>query len=129
MLDKEQIKSIALRHGFKLKPQANDEMDLNEYVYTAFKEVAEHCWSAFKSGVMPHKIHPTQASLNNGWISIKDELPKDNGEYLVYGFDECENCHKQKLEYFIEKDKRFVTNLSFEITHWQPLPPPPTSKD
>lgn len=128
MLDKETIKQIALANGFKLKEQANGEMDLNPYVYDALNKVAEHCWSARQSGVMPHKIHPTKASPNNGWISV-DNPPEKDGEYLVYGFDDFENCHKQKLEYFIAKDKSFITDLSFVITHWQPKPEPPKEQE
>lgn len=71
MLNKETIKQIALANDFKLKEQA------------------EHCWSAFKSGVMPHKIHPTKASLNNGWISVGDDLPTPEQEinYLDDSFE------------------------------------------
>lgn len=75
-LNKETIKQIALANGFKLKEQANGDTDLNPYVYEFTNAIAEHCWSAFKSGVMPHKIHPTKASLNNGWISVDDGLPE-----------------------------------------------------
>ncbi|STZ55538.1 Protein of uncharacterised function (DUF551) [Moraxella lacunata] len=89
MLNKETIKDFALANGFKLKEQANGEMDLNPYVYEFANAIAEHCFCAFKSGVIPHKIHPTKASLNNGWISVDDELPIPEQEinYLDDNFE------------------------------------------
>lgn len=38
-MDKQTIKEICLRHGYKLKPQADGTLDLNAYVYEAFEEV------------------------------------------------------------------------------------------
>lgn len=121
MLDKETIKQIALANGFKLKEQADGRMDLNPYVYEFTNAIAKHCWSAFKSGVMPHKIHPTKASLNNGWISVDDWLPDDESkdDYLAY------SIHTEVYEKVdIKKLKMMIAN-SAKITHWQPLPQPP----
>lgn len=38
-MDKQAIKEICLKHGYKLKPQADGTQDLNAYVYDAFDEV------------------------------------------------------------------------------------------
>ena len=38
-MDKQAIKETCLKHGYKLKPQANGTQDLNAYVYDAFDEV------------------------------------------------------------------------------------------
>lgn len=127
MIDKQTAKEIALACGFKLKLQANGEMDLNAYVYEAFNKVAEHCWSAFKSGVMPHKIHPTKASLNNGWISVKDELPSDEDWVLATSGTEIEIVgisvsNDGEIIWIRQSDFYPSSNL---ISHWQPLPEPP----
>ena len=39
-MNRDCIKELALAHGFKLKPQSNDEMDLNPYVYEFAKALA-----------------------------------------------------------------------------------------
>lgn len=121
MIDKQTAKEIALSCGFKLKPQPSGEMDLNDYVYVTLNKVAEHCWSAWQSGVMPHKIHPTKASLNNGWISVDDDLPKieSKDDYLVY------STLTKVYEKVDAKKLRIMINNSAKITHWQPLPQPP----
>lgn len=121
MLDKQTAKEIALSCGFKLKEQENGEMDLNAYVYDALNKVAEHCWSAWQSGVMPHKIHPTKASLNNGWISVDDDLPRieSKEDYLVY------STYTKVYEKVDAKKLRIMIDNSAKITHWQPLPSPP----
>ena len=38
-MDKQAVKEICLKHGYKLKPQADGLLDLNAYVYDAFDEV------------------------------------------------------------------------------------------
>ena len=38
-IDREAIRSLALRHGFTLRQQADGEMDLHEYVYAFAQEV------------------------------------------------------------------------------------------
>lgn len=145
MLNKETIKEIAVANGFKLKEQADGEMDLNPYVYEFTNAIAEHCWSAFKSGVMPHKIHPTKASLNNGWISVDDELPRTSTNVLVYSKlkinDELFDCvgigyiDDDKFWQYDESfgyhhcDPYFIKEISsndlINVQYWQPLPEPP----
>lgn len=61
-----------------------------------------------------------------GWISVKDQLPK-NGQsihvYLSYG--------KQATCVFFEDGNNFVDSLRFQhsnggVTHWMPLPKEPS---
>lgn len=139
MLNKETIKEIALANGFKLKEQANGEMDLNPYVYEFANAIAKHCWSAFKSEVMPHKIHPTKASLNNGWISVDDELPTQSDQYWVayrpisnYNPNEktTEICYciahfDSYDKIWSVKDQLFYTQRRCKVLFWQPMPQPP----
>lgn len=64
-------------------------------------------------------------SHNNGWISIKDELPDDKAEVLAYrNSPVCGDL----IYHCIFKDSKFLEKTSFllagkgGITHWQPLP-------
>ena len=50
-MDKEQIKALALEHGFKLKEQPDGSMDLNPYVYEFAKALA------------------------NPWVSLSESMP------------------------------------------------------
>lgn len=103
--------------------------------------IAEHCWSSFKSGVMPHKIHPTKASLNNGWINTDDELLKQyaNKEILIYVCDTVKKTiysvdgghyidddgkEYQYVHWFSDEFGDFMWEFD-EVKYWQPLPQPP----
>lgn len=63
---------------------------------------------------------------NNGWISVDDELPRQSGYYLVYGFDNFdEQCYAKIQHFSMEVNGFFATDLDFEVEYWQPLPEPP----
>lgn len=51
---------------------------------------------------------------NNGWISVKDELPTDDEFVLLL---------KDDGDVIIDINHDWLLNS--EITHWQPLPRPP----
>ena len=57
------------------------------------------------------------------WISVKDGLPQSDGRYLAYGsaFGRC----MMGILYYDTRLKHFSDG---EVTHWQPLPAPPTEK-
>ena len=86
------------------------------------------------------------------WISVKDRLPEENGEYLVfYTLPDTEewNGHKKECYYIADFDKNpaksnakswfpeleilteyhnwggIRIDLQAYVTHWQPLPPSP----
>ena len=70
------------------------------------------------------------------WISVDDRLPTTYGYYLCFNTkDEYKGiCKSSGFEIcrYSTKDKKFLTNLSgwqheFELTHWMPLPSPPTN--
>ena len=73
------------------------------------------------------------------WISVEDELPKENGRYLArYKRDVDlgdETVHEDDIRimrFFTSEGWRYpiicndhVRLLSEEVTHWMPLPAPP----
>lgn len=63
------------------------------------------------------------------WISVKDRLPEDSGEYMVYIMANNEPKNKNiSILYYTNLSKRFIIhdydNL-FTITHWRYLPETP----
>jgi len=50
------------------------------------------------------------------WISVKDQLPEDNEQYLVY----CK--YGVYMDHFLPSQKSFVND---HVSHWMPIPEPP----
>ena len=61
------------------------------------------------------------------WISVKERLPKEEGLYLVFRKHPEKGTYKYEIETLKRNDKGnlFWYDYLF-ITHWQPLPTPPT---
>lgn len=62
-----------------------------------------------------------------GWISVKDELPKD-GEWVLMGssthdFVETGLCLEKK---FVNPDLNYLPRPT--VTHWMEMPEPPKEK-
>lgn len=60
--------------------------------------------------------------MNNNWIAVLEQMPKENGHYIVF------NGVNVFISYFmVEMDElAFVDSPNdFPVTHWQPLPEPP----
>lgn len=68
-MDKQAIKEICLKHGYKLKPQADGTQDLNAYVYDAFDEVLSHVRhgqqmvNSAKATILSDALHLIQSSV------------------------------------------------------------------
>ena len=110
-MDIQKIKELALANGFKLKEQANGNMDLNAYVY----DFANAIEQAAKAQAVPK------------WISVKDKLPSDDiGRVLAWVVEQNSlgkcgfvwNCSHSNGVF----SDKFET---FQVTHWMPLPEPP----
>lgn len=59
--------------------------------------------------------------LNNGWVSVKDELPKSNGDFYLVFTDKGKTT---ECRYYCNKWITTYCNNE-KVTHWQPLPQPP----
>ena len=62
------------------------------------------------------------------WISVKDRLPEESGMYIVTAND----GHAQRVSFVLWQKKNRMWNLTgarsyWRITHWQPMPQPPTT--
>ena len=83
-------------------------------------------------------------SVSDGWIDVKERLPKHYGNVLAlcqYGvgiahrtrvtLDNGEVVEGLKWVYRPENDKSFSDGLSasYRTTHWMPLPSPPKDSD
>ncbi|HDR1044989.1 Protein of unknown function [Pasteurella multocida] len=59
---------------------------------------------------------------NNGWISIKERLPEEREDILIY-------TNKGEIKIAWRDDIFFMSLVTYDlstITHWRPLPPLPT---
>jgi hypothetical protein len=68
------------------------------------------------------------------WISVKDELPKETGHYLIMhtwhgrtSKDHTKVMHFLHTAYETPVMMWYDTKLHPLVTHWMPLPQPPTT--
>lgn len=61
----------------------------------------------------------------SGWVSVKDRMPKQNGDYLAYTRDGI------VWPYFFMAGvwEDALGNSTDTVTHWMPLPEPPEVKN
>ena len=68
---------------------------------------------------------------NNGWISVKDRLPEDEGDVLVYGVSP-RGRKKMAIENYLafEDDRpRWALDGIWTVLYWMPLPEPPKEEE
>lgn len=88
-------------------------------VYKLEKELARNChlnnWDlGFQAAIDIVKQH-------SDWISVDERLPADNEEVLTYWSD-----GDVVIAYFMKGRFSFSDCSGEIITHWQPLPQPPS---
>ena len=60
----------------------------------------------------------------DGWISVDDRLPDDNVDILIWSNDVAVvGRYWSLVAKFLCSDARVAQGM--DVTHWQPLPPPP----
>lgn len=64
------------------------------------------------------------------WISVKDRLPEESGYYLYAArHPYCGLQNGIGVSYFMHKVKDWKKINKVYVTHWMPLPEPPTEKE
>lgn len=63
---------------------------------------------------------------NSDWISVKDRLPEEGQEVLVSTKSKNGQRNVDK-GYILPGKNRFVHRGTAEVTHWMPLPEPPSA--
>ena len=114
-MDIQKIKELALANGFSLKEQASGNMDLHSYVY----EFANAIEQAAKAQAVQQ------------WISVKDEMPEQGQKVLVFRPHAHEKPYKDpnyKICTYAGADIFINSHFEHVITHWMPLPNPPTKE-
>ena len=62
----------------------------------------------------------------NGWISVKDRLPEEKVNCIVhYKHAYCDNDDYWEIGICFYDGEKFKMDLSYKVTHWQPMPNPP----
>lgn len=109
-MDKQAIKEICLKHGYKLKPQDNGTTDLNAYVYDAFDDVlsgvrhGQQMVNLAKATTLSDALHLIQSGVRYG--SKKDlehglELLRSTRDELV-GTNSVADHKKPCLTEFVD---------------------------
>ena len=61
---------------------------------------------------------------NNEWVSVKDRMPEEGVDVLVYL-----NRKSADVDFVDRESGNFFYYDEGEVTHWRPLPEPPESED
>lgn len=72
---------------------------------------------------------PPVSARENGWVKVEDRLPENEDEVLVVhteagGISIAFYC--DELKRWVPTDTDIERNGQILVTHWRPLPPPPS---
>jgi len=94
------------------------------YQIEELKAEVEYCHSARKQS--DHVIRSLEAEverLRGGWISVDDRLPNERQQVLTCDvYDRIYHCTYIKYNFKL----KFHCDDHSKVTHWQPLPQPPS---
>jgi hypothetical protein len=105
----------------------------------------EYAWKHYGYSAINHQLDflaGYQAAMNssnnsNGWISVKERLPEEGLEVLIFGkiLNDISKVlgvrarfqGDQKSKYTWESEDIHIYT-QYDVTHWMPLPKPPEEK-
>ena len=103
------------------RPDACDETEVAIRIFTRIIPISEGI--AILKQALGEEEQPKE---NDGWISVKDRLPKIGKDYLVTDGQAC-----MVSAFRVEKQAWDFWSLTFwssdHVTHWMPLPKRPNS--
>ena len=110
---------------------------MDEYIKReAAMDVREKLIEILKKPIFPHELaDPIEAVadylLDSGvtvqeWISVDDRLPEEKVNCIVhYKHAYCDNDDYWAIGICFYDGEKFQMDLSYKVTHWQPMPQPP----
>lgn len=94
------------------------------------REIVQPNYSENTNGII-EAMHTYAAQFQQEWVDVKDRLPEDMRNVLIYNSMDRQIYkgyywgYDSELEYHVFYVGDFRINL---VTHWQPLPSPPKEK-
>ncbi|HED4469397.1 DUF551 domain-containing protein [Pasteurella multocida] len=88
------------------------------------KQLSEEEKEEYGSDLALEKPELVEFPQDNGWISVKDRLPEEREDILIY-------TNKGEIKLAYRYDSFFMSLLSHHIstiTYWRPLPQPPKTE-
>jgi hypothetical protein len=91
------------------------------------------CWfmtGEYKYSNATHYLDKRISSIkpNSEWISVKDRMPEEGVDVLVYGYIYL-NRKGADVDFVDRESGDFFYYDEGEVTHWRPLPEPPESAE
>ncbi len=82
------------------------------------------------TGIYSERLNAEFDQLFDNWVSVEDDLPKDDDDVLIFIDDGYTEKNLSSLGNFVNSEwlingRNEKTIAGMTVTHWQPLPQPP----
>lgn len=117
----------------KIEKILDDEFDTDLYDYKTDNSYCNYC-AGFRQGVKWADENPQST-----WIDVKEKLPYNNSNFIHFGFTNRVLVRNKNRDLFVaymkkNKDNKWIWcndiddnfDLLSCITHWMPIPEPPS---
>ena len=112
------------------------QIDADKLTETINKALETPCYNAYQDGydaalntLLDYIADMPTAHAYGQWVSVKDRLPEEQKEVLIYlpEYDSVETAAlfeipSLNLKEWAQKEDAYMLN---EVSHWMPLPEPP----